>query len=91
MSIGTDACRRSRPSRSARRARFDSKTTFENRRVDVTTSLNFGALTGSVQFANYSRRSRSSVTTCAVEGLALSAKYKFAENYFTLKAMSPST
>ena len=32
--------------------RFDERT-LENRRVDLTTQLNFGALTGGIQFANY--------------------------------------
>jgi LPS-assembly protein len=61
--------------------RFDSGT-LENRRVDLTTQLNFGALTGGVQFANYQAQPVIGYDVRR-EGLALNAKYKFAENYYT--------
>ena len=61
-------------------ARFDSAT-LENRRVDVTTSLNLGALTAGIQFANYQAQPVIGYDVRR-EGLALTTKYKFAQNYF---------
>ena len=61
-------------------ARFDSKT-LDNRRLDVTTTMNFGALTGGIQFANYAAQPLIGYDVRR-EGLSLNAKYKFAEHYF---------
>ena len=61
--------------------RFDS-VTFENRRVDATANVNLGALTGGIQFANYQAQPLIGYDVRR-EGLALTAKYKFAEHYFT--------
>ena len=61
-------------------ARFDSKT-LENRRLDVTTTLNFGPLTGSIQFADYSAQPLIGYDVRR-EGLSLTGKYKFADHYF---------
>ena len=60
--------------------RFDSQT-MENRRVDVTTQLNLGALTAGVQFANYQAQPVIGYDVRR-EGLAFTTKYKFAQNYF---------
>lgn len=55
--------------------------TLENRRVDATMNLNFGALTGAVQFANYQAQPLIGYDVRR-EGLALLGKYTFAENFF---------
>ena len=61
-------------------ARFDSST-FEMRRLDATTTINLGALTGGIQFADYSAQPLIGYSVRR-EGLSFSAKYKFAEHYF---------
>ncbi len=60
--------------------RFDSAT-LENRRVDLTTSINLGALTGGIQFANYEAQPLIGYDVRR-EGLALTSKYKITDNYF---------
>ena len=60
--------------------RFDSDT-LENRRVDLLTNLNLGALTAGAQFANYQSQPLIGYDVRR-EGLALSAKYKVTANYF---------
>ncbi len=61
--------------------RFDSST-LENRRVDLIANLNLGALTAGAQFANYEAQPVIGYDVRR-EGLALNAKYKVTENYFT--------
>ena len=61
-------------------ARFDSKT-FENRRLDATTTINLGALTGGISFADYDAQPLIGYSVRR-EGLSLTGKYKFAEHYF---------
>ena len=60
--------------------RFDNKT-LENRRVDATLNMNFGALTGGLQFANYTAQPLIGYDVRR-EGLGLNGKYKFADHYF---------
>ena len=60
--------------------RFDVDT-LENRRVDALMRLNFGKLTGGVQFANYQAQPLIGYDVRR-EGLALSGKYEFIEHYF---------
>jgi LPS-assembly protein len=60
--------------------RFDV-TTLENRRVDATMNLNFGKLTGAVQFANYQSQPLIGYDVRR-EGLALSGRYDFIDHYF---------
>ena len=61
-------------------ARFDVDT-LENRRVDATANLNFGKLTGAIQFANYEAQPLIGYSVRR-EGLSLSGKYDFADHYF---------
>jgi LPS-assembly protein len=60
--------------------RFDVST-LAVRRLDLITNYNFGALTGSIQFADYEAQP---VIGYGVrrEGLALSSRYKISDNYF---------
>ncbi|MGH6799903.1 MAG: LPS-assembly protein LptD [Methylocella sp.] len=62
------------------KARFDVSS-LAARRVDLITNYNFGALTGSIQFANYQAQP---VIGYAVrrEGLSLTSRYKISDNYF---------
>ena len=64
----------------AANSRFDVNT-FENRRLDLSTSINLGALTGTVQFANYAAQPLIGYTVRR-EGLGLTGKYKISDNYF---------
>ncbi len=61
-------------------ARFDSST-FEMRRLDATTTINLGALTGGISFADYAAQPLIGYSVRR-EGLSLNGKYKFAEHYF---------
>jgi LPS-assembly protein len=62
------------------KARFDVSS-LAARRVDLITNYNFGALTGSIQFADYEAQP---VIGYGVrrEGLSLSSRYKISDNYF---------
>lgn len=62
------------------KGRFDAETAGP-RRIDLGTSLNLGALTGNIQYANYYAQP---VIGYAVrrEGLALSSRYNVTDNYF---------
>ena len=60
--------------------RWDT-TTFENRRVDATTNINLGPLTGGIQFANYEAQPVIGYDVRR-EGLSFSAKYDITKNYF---------
>ncbi len=60
--------------------RFDS-VTLENRRLDITTSLNFGKLTGGIQFADYTAQPLIGYDVRR-QGLSFNGKYDFAEHYF---------
>lgn len=60
--------------------RFDDKT-FEAHRLDASLTMNFGALTGGIQYANYTAQPLIGYDVRR-EGLGLNAKYKFAEHYF---------
>jgi LPS-assembly protein len=62
------------------KARFDVSS-FEPRRIDVSTNLNFGALIGSIQFADYQAQPVIGYYVRR-EGLSLSAIYKISQNYF---------
>ena len=62
------------------KSRFDVNT-FEARRLDLGVSANLGALTGSIQYANYQAQPLIGYYVRR-EGLALDTKYKFAQNYF---------
>ncbi len=62
-------------------ARFDERT-LENRRVDATASINLGAFTGGIQFANYEEQPLIGYSVRR-EGLSLQARYKLTDNYFT--------
>jgi LPS-assembly protein len=64
----------------AANSRFDVYS-FEPRRIDLTTSLNFGDLTGGIQFARYTAQPLIGYNVTR-EGLALNAKYKLSRNYF---------
>jgi len=55
--------------------------TWESRRADLGVSANFGALTGSVQFADYKAQPIIGYYVRR-EGLSFSSKYKFTDNYF---------
>ncbi len=61
-------------------ARFDSST-FEMRRLDATTTINLGALTGGISFADYAAQPLIGYSVRR-EGLSLNGKYKFANHYF---------
>jgi LPS-assembly protein len=62
------------------KARFDVSS-LAARRVDLITNYNFGALTGSIQFANYEAQP---VIGYGVrrQGLGFSSRYKISDNYF---------
>ena len=60
--------------------RFDNKT-LENRRIDATLTMNFGSLTGGLQFADYAAQPLIGYDVRR-EGLGLNGKYKFADHYF---------
>jgi LPS-assembly protein len=62
------------------KARFDASS-LEARRVDLIANYNFGALSGSVQFANYQAQPVIGYDVRR-EGLALSSRYKISDNYF---------
>jgi LPS-assembly protein len=64
----------------AANSRFDVYT-FEPRRIDLTTSLNLGALTAGIQYARYTAQPLIGYDVNR-EGLALNGKYKVTENYF---------
>ena len=60
--------------------RWDT-TTLENRRVDATTNINLGAVTGGIQFANYEAQPVIGYDVRR-EGLSFSAKYDITKNYY---------
>jgi LPS-assembly protein len=62
------------------KARFDVDT-LQARRVDLIASYNLGALTGSIQFANYQAQPVIAYDVRR-EGLGLSSRYKLSDNYF---------
>ena len=62
------------------KARFDTDT-LEARRIDLVANYNFGALTGSIQFADYQAQPLIGYDVRR-EGLSLSSRYKISENYF---------
>lgn len=62
------------------KARFDVDS-FTPRRLDLGANLNFGALIGTVQFADYQAQPVIGYYVRR-EGLALSARYKISDNYF---------
>jgi LPS-assembly protein len=62
------------------KSRFDVNT-FEARRLDLGLTGNFGALTGSIQYANYQSQPVIGYYVRR-EGLSLDTKYKFTDNYF---------
>ncbi len=62
------------------KARFDTSS-LAARRVDLVTTYNFGALTGSIQFANYQAQPVIGYDVRR-EGLAISSRYKISDNYF---------
>jgi LPS-assembly protein len=62
------------------KARFDVSS-LAARRVDLITNYNFGALTGSIQFANYQAQPVIGYDVRR-EGLSLSSRYKISDNYF---------
>jgi len=62
------------------KARFDVST-LAPKRLDVALNANFGALTGSIQFADYASQPVIGYDVRR-EGLALSSRYKISENYF---------
>ncbi|HUB63082.1 MAG TPA: LPS-assembly protein LptD [Methylocella sp.] len=62
------------------KARFDVST-LDLKRLDVALNYNFGALTGSVQFADYASQPVIGYDVRR-EGLSLSSRYKISENYF---------
>lgn len=64
----------------AANSRYDVYT-FEPRRIDLTTSLNFGALTAGIQYARYTAQPLIGYDVNR-EGLALNGKYKITDNYF---------
>ncbi len=63
------------------KARFDVSS-LAARRVDLITNYNFGALTGSIQFADYEAQPVIGYDVRR-EGLSLSSRYKISDNYFT--------
>ncbi|HUI19903.1 MAG TPA: LPS-assembly protein LptD [Methylocella sp.] len=62
------------------KARFDVNS-LEVRRLDVGLNYNLGALTGSIQFADYASQALIGYDVRR-EGLALTSQYKISENYF---------
>src|SRR5262249_49022028 len=64
----------------AAKARFDVNS-MAARRVDLIATYNFGALTGSVQFANYEAQPVIGYDVRR-EGLSISSRYKITDNYF---------
>jgi LPS-assembly protein len=62
------------------KARFDVSS-LAARRVDLITNYNFGALTGSIQFADYEAQPVIGYDVRR-EGLSLSSRYKISDNYF---------
>lgn len=62
------------------KARFDVNT-FAARRIDLSANLNFGALTSTIQYANYQAQPLIGYDVRR-EGLALSSQYKISDNYF---------
>ncbi len=62
------------------KARFDADT-LQARRVDLIASYNLGALTGSIQFANYLAQPVIGYDVRR-EGLAISSRYTISDNYF---------
>jgi len=62
------------------KARFDVDT-LQSRRVDLVASYNLGALSGSIQFANYLAQPLIGYDVRR-EGLGLSSRYKISDNYF---------
>jgi LPS-assembly protein len=62
------------------KGRFDEHT-FEPRRIDLVASANLGALTGSVQYARYEAQPLIGYDKRR-EGLAVSSRYNFTDNYF---------
>jgi len=62
------------------KGRFDVDT-FEPRRIDLAANANFGALSGSIQYANYSAQPLIGYDVRR-EGLGLTSKYKVTDNYF---------
>ena len=63
------------------KARFDVSS-LAARRVDLITNYNFGALTGSIQFADYEAQPVIGYDVRR-EGLSLSSRYKITDHYFT--------
>jgi len=62
------------------KGRFDVDT-FEARRIDLGLTGKFGALTGSIQYANYQAQPLIGYYVRR-EGLSFDTKYKFTDNYF---------
>lgn len=62
------------------KARFDASS-LAARRVDLITTYNLGALTGTIQFANYQAQPVIGYDVRR-EGLAFSSRYKISDNYF---------
>jgi LPS-assembly protein len=62
------------------KARFDVSS-LAARRLDLITNYNFGALTGSIQFADYEAQPVIGYDVRR-EGLSLSSRYKLSDNYF---------
>lgn len=62
------------------KARFDVNT-LAAARIDLAANLNFGALTGSVQYANYEAQPVIGYDVRR-EGLAISSRYRISDNYF---------
>ncbi|MGH6812652.1 MAG: LPS-assembly protein LptD [Methylocella sp.] len=62
------------------KARFDVSS-LAARRVDLIANYNFGALTGSIQFADYEAQPVIGYDVRR-EGLGLSSRYKISDNYF---------
>ncbi len=63
------------------KARFDVSS-LAARRLDLITNYNFGALTGSIQFADYEAQPVIGYDVRR-EGLSLSSRYKITDHYFT--------
>jgi LPS-assembly protein len=63
------------------KSRFDVDS-FEAKRIDLIASYNLGALTGSLQYANYQAQPVIGYYVRR-EGLSLSSRYKISDNYFT--------
>jgi LPS-assembly protein len=62
------------------KARFDVNS-LAARRIDISTNLNFGALTSSIQYANYEAQPLIGYGVRR-EGLGISSLYKISDNYF---------